>query len=139
MAGNDYSIELLFKALAETTRLRLINLIGNDEVCVCFLVEVLNTNQPKISRHLAYLRRAGVVTARREGKWIHYRVVEPPDPNAANIFRDVRTWMANNPKMQQDRVQLARICCASQLPVQLQKAPKPTSLSAWAKPSQLIR
>ena len=56
-----YNIELLFKALADRTRLRLINLIGEDEVCVCFFVEVLNTNQPKISRHLAYLRKAGVV------------------------------------------------------------------------------
>jgi ArsR family transcriptional regulator len=130
MASKEYNIELLFKALADPTRLRLINLMGNDEVCVCFFVEVLNTNQPKISRHLAYLRRAGVVAARRDGKWIHYRVVEPPDPNAANIFREVRTWMANNPGMQRDRNQLERICCSPQLPVQLQKAPRPASVVA---------
>jgi ArsR family transcriptional regulator len=104
--------------------------MGSDEVCVCFFVEVLNTNQPKISRHLAYLRRAGVVAARRDGKWIHYRVVQPPDPNAANIFREVRAWMTNNPKMQRDRNQLDLICCAAQLPVQLQKAPRPTSVVA---------
>ena len=130
MASKEYNIELLFKALADPTRLRLINLMGNDEVCVCFFVEVLNANQPKISRHLAYLRRAGVVAARRDGKWIHYRVVEPPDPNAANIFREVRAWMTNNPKMQRDRNQLDLICCAAQLPVQLQKAPRPTSVVA---------
>ncbi len=59
MGDNNYSIELLFKALADRTRLRLLNLIGEDEVCVCFFVEVLNNNQPKISRHLAYLRKAG--------------------------------------------------------------------------------
>jgi ArsR family transcriptional regulator len=130
MASKEYNIELLFKALADPTRLRLINLMGSDEVCVCFFVEVLNTNQPKISRHLAYLRRAGVVAARRDGKWIHYRVVQPPDPNAANIFREVRAWMTNNPKMQRDRNQLDLICCAAQLPVQLQKAPRPTSVVA---------
>lgn len=130
MASKEYNIELLFKALADPTRLRLINLMGHDEVCVCFFVEVLNTNQPKISRHLAYLRRAGVVAARRDGKWIHYRVVEPPDPNAANIFREVRAWMTNHPKMQRDRSQLDLICCAAQLPVQLQKAPRPTSVVA---------
>jgi hypothetical protein len=64
-----------------------------------FFVEVLNTNQPKISRHLAYLRKAGVVSARRDGKWIHYRIVEPPDEHAANIFREVRTWLKNDPDM----------------------------------------
>lgn len=125
-----YNIELLFKALADRTRLRLINLIGEDEVCVCFFVEVLNTNQPKISRHLAYLRKAGVVSARRDGKWIHYRIVEPPDEHAANIFREVRTWLKNDPDMQNDRARLAQICCAPQLPVQLQKAPRPASLVA---------
>ena len=84
MGGKQYSIELLFKALADRTRLRILNLIGGDEICVCFFVEVLNINQPKISRHLAYLRRARVVSARREGKWMHYRIIEPPDPHAAS-------------------------------------------------------
>ncbi len=100
MGSRENSIALLFKALADRTRLRLINLMGEDEVCVCFFVEVLKTNQPKISRHLAYLRRAGVVSARREGKWIHYRIVEPRDPHAANIFREVRAWLADEPAMQ---------------------------------------
>jgi ArsR family transcriptional regulator len=130
MAAKEYSIELLFKALADGTRLRLISLLGEDEVCVCFFVEVLKTNQPKISRHLAYLRRAGVVSARREGKWMHYRIIEPPDPHAARIFREVRTWLANDSNMQRDRLRLMKICCAPQLPVQLQNAPRPTSLVA---------
>lgn len=130
MTSKEYNIELLFKALADRTRLRLINLIGNEELCVCFLVEVLKTNQPKISRHLAYLRRAGVVSARRDGKWMHYRLVEPPDPHAASIFREVRTWLADNTAMQSDRQQLVNICCAPQLPIQLQKAPRPASFVA---------
>ena len=130
MANKHYSIELLFKALADQTRLRLINLMGDTEVCVCFFVEVLKTNQPKISRHLAYLRRAGVVSARRDGKWIHYRIVEPPDPHAANIFREVRTCLANDASMQNDRARLRKICCAPQLPVQLKRAPMPASLVA---------
>jgi ArsR family transcriptional regulator len=130
MGGKEYSIAFLFKALADRTRLRLINLMGEDEVCVCFFVEVLKINQPKISRHLAYLRRAGVVSARREGKWIHYRIIEPEDPHAANIFREVRTWLANDPVMRSDRTRLAKICCAPKLPVQLQRAPRPASLVA---------
>jgi ArsR family transcriptional regulator len=130
MGSRENSIALLFRALADRTRLRLINLMGEDEVCVCFFVEVLKTNQPKISRHLAYLRRAGVVSARREGKWIHYRIVEPRDSHAANIFREVRAWLANEPAMQSDRTRLRKICCATKLPVQLQRAPVPASLVA---------
>lgn len=130
MAKKEYDIAFLFKALADPTRLRLINLIGDDEVCVCFFVEVLKINQPKISRHLAYLRRAGVVQARRDGKWIHYRLVEPPDLHAANIFREVRAGMANDPAMKSDRSRLETICCAPKRPIQLQRAPLPTSLVA---------
>lgn len=130
MGNKEYRIAFLFRALADHTRLRLINLIGDDEVCVCFFVEVLKINQPKISRHLAYLRRAGVVSARREGKWIHYRLVEPPDPHAANIFREVRAALPNDPAMKSDRARLEKICCAPQLPVQLQRAPIPASLVA---------
>ena len=57
-------LETLFGALADRTRLRLLNLMGRDEICVCFLVEALGLSQPKISRHLAYLRDAGLVAAR---------------------------------------------------------------------------
>ena len=130
MGTSDYSIELLFKALADRTRLRVINLIGDDEVCVCFLVGALKANQPKISRHLAYLRRAGLVASRRDGKWMHYRLAIPPDPHAARIFREVRGVLANNPEMQRDKARLARIFGASHLPVQLQRAPRSASLVA---------
>lgn len=120
---------LFFRALADYTRLRLINLLGDDEVCVCFFVEVLKTNQPKISRHLAYLRRAGVVSARREGKWMHYRLVEPTDPRAARIFLEVRGWLREDEDMQRDRQRLVKVCCAPQPPIQLRGAPRPASLS----------
>ena len=96
-------LETLFKALADRTRLRLINLLGDEELCVCSCVEILNTNQPKISRHLAYLRRAGLVTARREGKWTHYRLTRPADTHLATIFTELRTSLANDPQMQRDK------------------------------------
>jgi ArsR family transcriptional regulator len=126
----NFDMEKLFRALADRTRLRLLNLIGDDEVCVCFFVEILKTNQPKISRHLAYLRRAGVVAARREGKWMHYRVVAPPDARAAKVFAETRLWLAEDREMQRDRERLIKVCCAPQPPVQLQGAPRPQSLSA---------
>jgi len=121
-----FDIELLFRALADRTRLRLLNLMGADEVCVCYLVEVLQMSQPKISRHLAYLRRAGVVAARREGKWMHYRIVEPSDPHARGIFSEVRAHLAKNREMRRDHDRLTKLCCAPQPPVQLRRAPRPT-------------
>ena len=130
--SKTFDKELFFRALADRTRLRLINLMGLDEVCVCFFVEILKTNQPKISRHLAYLRRAGIVGARREGQWIHYRVVKPADPDAERILNDVIEWLANDSEMQRDRQRLAKVCCAPQLPVSIQGAPRPASFSAQA-------
>ena len=121
--------ELFFRALADRTRLRIINLIGDQEVCVCFFVEILKTNQPKISRHLAYLRRAGIVAARREGIWMHYRLSTPKDENAARVLHEVREWLVKDLIMQQDRNRLVKICCAPSLPVQLQGSPKPVPLS----------
>jgi ArsR family transcriptional regulator len=82
-------MERFFVALSDRTRLRILNLIGDDEVSVCFFVEVLEENQPKISRHLAYLRRAGIVVPRREGEWMHYRISPPPDPHAARVLKEV--------------------------------------------------
>ena len=79
----NFDLALLFAALSDPTRLRLLNLMYGREVCVCYFVEILGQSQPKISRHLAYLRRAGVVTARREGKWMHYRIERPGDEAAA--------------------------------------------------------
>jgi len=125
MVKKTYNIEFLFKALADGTRLRLISLLGDSEVCVCFLVAILKMSQPKISRHLAYLRRARIVAARRDGKWMHYSLVEPPDEHAARIFREVRASLAEHPEFQGDREKLMKVCCAPTLPVQLRRAPRP--------------
>ncbi|HJQ71147.1 MAG TPA: metalloregulator ArsR/SmtB family transcription factor [Blastocatellia bacterium] len=122
-------MELFFRALADRTRLRLINLMSGGEVCVCFFVEILGTNQPKISRHLAYLRRAGIVAARREGKWMHYQIETPPDPHAAQVLADLESWLAQDKEMQSDKQRLLKVCCAPRLPVKLQGAPKPVSLA----------
>jgi ArsR family transcriptional regulator, arsenate/arsenite/antimonite-responsive transcriptional repressor len=122
-------IELFFRALADRTRLRLINMMGDDEVCVCFFVEILGLSQPVISRHLAYLRRAGLVAARREGKWMHYRLREPSDPGAASVLLRVREWLAKDQGMQRDRTRLVKVCCAPTLPVPLRGAPRPVGAS----------
>jgi ArsR family transcriptional regulator len=128
--GKAFEMERLFKALADRTRLRLLNLIGSDEICVCFFVEVLGESQPKISRHLAYLRRAGVVAPRREGKWIHNGLAEHAEEHAARLFREVRALLAEDREMQRDRERLIKVCCALSPPVQLQGAPRPASIAA---------
>jgi ArsR family transcriptional regulator len=101
------SMASLFAALADATRLRLLNLMAGREVCVCHFVEILAQSQPKISRHLAYLRKAGIVTARREGKWMHYSISTPID----SVFADVLTALGNNKQMCADRARLERVCC----------------------------
>ena len=128
--NKTFAKDVFFKALADRTRLRLLNLMRGDEVCVCFFVEILKTNQPKISRHLAYMRRAGIVDARRDGSWMHYRVVEPSDPEAAKVLREVLAWLANDREMQHDRERLVRVCCAPQLPVSIEGAPRPTGITS---------
>lgn len=113
MAEKQFDFELFFAALADRTRLRLLNLMRNGEVCVCFFAETLNTNNPKISRHLAYLKRANLVTARRDGKWMHYRINRPTDDSAARILDELLTTLAKDKEMQKDLKQLVKVCCAS--------------------------
>jgi ArsR family transcriptional regulator, arsenate/arsenite/antimonite-responsive transcriptional repressor len=108
------SLAGLFAALADPTRLRLLNLMDGREVCVCFFVEILRQGQPKISRHLAYLRKAGIVSARREGKWMHYRIVPQADDSAASILTAVLASLRGDKQMQADRDKLERACCAPQ-------------------------
>jgi ArsR family transcriptional regulator len=121
----DFSLDVLFRALADSTRLRLLNLIADREICVCYFVEILKTSQPKVSRHLAYLRKAGIVASRREGKWMHYRLTIPKDEVAARILRETLRHLQERPEMKRDVARLSSACCAPQKYVLLQGAPQP--------------
>jgi ArsR family transcriptional regulator, arsenate/arsenite/antimonite-responsive transcriptional repressor len=121
-------LEHFFRALADPTRLRLLNLIGDREICVCYFVEILATSQPKISRHLAYLRRVGIVAARRQGKWMHYRLAMPEDATAASILRETLKHLRSKPEMQRDVARLSSACCTPRKYALLQDAPVPASL-----------
>jgi ArsR family transcriptional regulator len=109
------SLPGLFAALADTTRLRLLNLMAGREVCVCYFVEVLRQSQPKISRHLAYLRKAGIVAARREGKWMHYSICPLADQTAGSILAAVLAALGHDKRMTADLARLDRACRGEEL------------------------
>ena len=125
-----YNVERFFQALGDNTRLRLLNLIGDQEVCVCYFVEILGGPQPKISRHLAYLRSAGIVQARREGKWMHYRIVMPPHVGATLVLRQTLDWLREEKQMQADRARLTKACYAPAKCASLDGAPLPAPVAA---------
>lgn len=110
-------------ALADKTRLRLLNLMRQDEICVCFFTEVLGESQPKISRHLAYLRNAGIVESRREGKWMHYSISAPKDENAGKVLSEVLGWLAAQDEMRKDREKYRQVCCSPEMLVQIARTP----------------
>ncbi len=125
----------LFAALADPTRLRLLNLMNGREVCVCYFVEILKQGQPKISRHLAYLRRAGIVEVRREGKWAHYRIARPNDPKAAAVLDAALASFESDRNMQADTVRLSRACCEPERFAALQRVPQPTAVHETPTPT----
>ena len=113
MAKPLTQMETLFNALADETRLRILGLLLTGEICVCDLHESLKIPQPKTSRHLAYLRRTGLVETRREGLWIHYRLGTLADPVLAAIVEAVHHGLAHTDTVQRDaqRLQKRNGCC----------------------------
>ena len=124
----QFDLPRFFQALGDSTRLRLLNLMGDQEVCVCYLTELLGAPQPKISRHLAYLRNAGIVSARREGKWMHYRIVMPPHIGASQVLLQTLESFKDDRAMQTDRVRLTKACC-SPAKYDLDGAPVPAAVA----------
>jgi ArsR family transcriptional regulator len=125
MKSKPFDMVRLFAALADRTRLRLLNLMDGREVCVCYFVEILKQGQPKISRHLAYLRKAGIVSARREGKWMHYSIERPGDARASAVLDATLKSLKADREMRSDLARLGRACCEPQRFVTLQGAPVP--------------
>jgi ArsR family transcriptional regulator len=110
MTGMKEAAQFL-AALADGNRLRLLHLMKDGEICVCFLQGALKTNQPKISRHLAYLRRAGLVEARREGKWMYYRLKKLAAARQ-KFLKDALALVAEEPQILKDTQRARQIQCA---------------------------
>ena len=104
----------LLKAFSDPVRLRLVNLLAGREVCVCHLHEALGLPQPTVSRHLAYLRKAGIVSGRKDGLWVHYRLAEEGDDGTsirATPLESVAPTLAGLATMEADRERLSRLDC----------------------------
>ena len=106
-------LEALFKALADSTRLRILGLLLTGEVCVCHIHESLRITQTKASRHLAYLRRAGLVQTRREGLWVYYRMIDADDPLLESVRQAIAHALVHVEVVQRDagRLQKKTGCC----------------------------
>ena len=101
-------LESAFKALADQTRLRILALLGNNEVCVCHIHSSLGLPQPTVSRHLAYLRRAGLVDVRRDGVWMHYQVSRSLTPVVQKVVNAAVEALSTVPTTAHDLKQFQR-------------------------------
>jgi ArsR family transcriptional regulator len=103
-------VDLLFRAFADRTRLRLLHLLRGGEVCVCDLQRVLGVPQAKVSRHLAYLRRAGLVRVRKQGLWSYYALAPARDAVHRKLLECVATCFNDSPEIARDAARLKRCC-----------------------------
>ena len=106
----DSSARLL-KAFSDPVRLRLLNLLAGREVCVCHLHEALELPQPTVSRHLAYLRKTGLVVGRKEGLWVHYRLAKPVGALHRTLIESVCPCLVSLDGMREDVKRLERLTC----------------------------
>ena len=106
-------VDQVLKALADPTRLRIVGLLRHGEICVCHIHESLRISQPKASRHLAYLRRAGLVQAEKRGLWVYYRLAAQPSAQAQALLDTARECAAHLAVGQRDAARLtaATGCC----------------------------
>ena len=103
------TLEQLLRALADTTRLRILALVASGETCVCHIHGALGIPQPTASRHLAYLRRSGLVAGRRDGLWVHYRLSVPKDPAMAAVLKATIDALGEARSVSSDRRRLSSL------------------------------
>jgi ArsR family transcriptional regulator len=106
-------VDRLFRAFSDRTRLRILSLLASGEVCVGDLVTVLRLPQPTVSRHLSYLRRAGLVTARRDSSWMYYALAEARNPFHAKLLECLKSCFNEVPELTRDaaRARKKPSCC----------------------------
>jgi ArsR family transcriptional regulator len=128
------SLARVFKALSVEPRLRIINLLlHSGELCVCDIEAVLGCTQTKVSRHLAYLKRVGLVDDRRKGLWMLYSLAKPKTDEQREILGSIMRLLQSNQLARKDARQLMRNvekgCCATFSIVKPQEVPTPIQLN----------
>ena len=101
-------VDLAFRAFSDRTRLRILNLLGSGELCVCDLIGVLGVPQAKVSRHLAYLRRAGLVRARKDGPWSYYTLTPADGAFHKKLLECLACCFTDVPELVKDAARLGR-------------------------------
>jgi len=99
-------LEQYFKALGDTNRLRILNLLLHGELCVCDIQYVLEATQPNVSRHLSYLKNSGLVLDRRDGYRIFYRLADPKQGTKKRLFEFLQDAYKNEEQLQADKKRL---------------------------------
>ena len=102
------ALDTLFKGFADPTRIRIVNVLAAGELCVCDVVEILDLPQPAVSRHLAYLRRAGLVTTTRAGKFAHYRLAESTNVVHEAVVASAREHFVDVAALRRERAKATR-------------------------------
>ena len=110
-AGSKNRVDVMFRAFSDRTRLRILNLLTGRELCVCDLVRVIGAPQPKVSRHLGYLRKAGLVTSRREGLWMYYALAPATNEFHRKLVECLACCFTDVPELARDAKALGRACC----------------------------
>jgi ArsR family transcriptional regulator len=110
------SIDLMFRAFSDRTRLRILHVLQGGELCVGDIVEILQAPQPRISRHLAYLRKANLVTVRKTGLWSHYSLTRTKTPFHRKLLECLAKCFGEVPELQADSARAAKTrksggCC----------------------------
>jgi ArsR family transcriptional regulator len=108
------SVDVTFRAFSDWTRLRILNLLRDGELCVCDLTAVLELPQPAISKHLAYLRKAKLVIGRKEGQWSYYRLAPARNAFHQKLLESVAACVAHAPELTKDTKRLTscgKNCC----------------------------
>ena len=104
-------VDVMFRAFSDRTRLRILHLLKSGELCVCDLVRVIGSPQPKISRHLSYLRKAGLVLSRRDGLWMYYRLTPATGSFHKKLMECLGCCFGDVPELAKDAVKLGKPCC----------------------------
>lgn len=111
IATRTNPVDAVFRAFSDPTRLRILNLLRGGELCVCDIVRVVGAPQPKVSRHLAYLRKAGLVTSRKQGLWMYYQLAVARNRLHGKLLECLACCFADMPELARDLEALGRQCC----------------------------